>query len=47
MVELVKLCLENTPNGGVVILSPGTASFDMFKDYKERGLKFKDAVNSL
>lgn len=37
---------EATP-GGVVILSPATASFDMFKSYSERGDKFISAVNSL
>lgn len=31
----------------VVILSPGLASFDMFKDYIDRGNQFIDIVNSL
>lgn len=30
-----------------VIFSPGAASFDMFKDYADRGNKFKKAVKSL
>lgn len=30
--------------GDVVILSPGCASFDMFKDFKERGEQFKKIV---
>lgn len=34
-------------SGDSVVLSPGFASFDMFKDFEERGNKFKEAVNSL
>lgn len=34
-------------NGGVVLFSPGAASFDAFKDYKERGEKFDYIVKTL
>lgn len=37
-----KLCQE-----GVVLLSPGTASFDEFKNFEERGDKFVSIVESL
>ncbi len=33
--------------GDAVILSPGFASFDMFKNFVERGIKFKEAVEAL
>ena len=44
MPKIVKTAYENTKSGGVVILSPAAASFDMFKDYKDRGNQFKDQV---
>lgn len=47
MGKIVKVAFENTPSGGVVILSPASASFDMFKDYKDRGNIFKREVLNL
>ncbi len=47
MDQIVKKAFEITPKGGVVILSPAAASFDMFKNYKERGNQFKEAVSNL
>ena len=33
--------------GDVVLLAPGCASFDLFKNYEDRGRQFKEAVRSL
>jgi UDP-N-acetylmuramoylalanine--D-glutamate ligase len=33
--------------GGSVVLSPACASFDMFRDYAERGAAFKQEVRKL
>jgi len=47
MIRIIEKAIEITPKGGVVILSPAAASFDMFKNYKDRGNQFKEAVLSL
>ncbi len=45
--EAVKCAYKSAGPGDVVLLSPGCASFDMFKDYKERGELFKRYVNEI
>ena len=45
--EAVLLAYQRAKRGDVVLLSPACSSFDMFKDYKERGKVFKDAVHRL
>jgi UDP-N-acetylmuramoylalanine--D-glutamate ligase len=44
MVEAVKKVRVYAVRGDVVILNPGFASFDYFKNFAERGEAFKDAV---
>ena len=31
----------------IVLFSPASASFDMFKNFADRGIKFKNLVNKL
>ena len=38
---------EVSKSGDIVLLSPASASFDMFKDFADRGNKFKELVNKL
>lgn len=45
--EAVKLAATLTQPGDAVLLSPACASFDMFKNYADRGEKFIQAVNAL
>jgi len=47
MQKIVNKALSLTSKEGVILLSPAAASFDMFHDYKERGKKFKEAVELL
>jgi len=42
--EAVELAAKLSREGGVVLLSPAYKSFDMFKDYEDRGRKFKALV---
>ncbi|MBI1923114.1 UDP-N-acetylmuramoyl-L-alanine--D-glutamate ligase, partial [Candidatus Poribacteria bacterium] len=47
MEEAVKITYASATRGDVVLLSPANASFDMFSDYKARGLAFREAVRNL
>lgn len=45
--EAVKKAYEISSKGDVVLLSPACASFDLFKNYEDRGTQFKKAVKEL
>ena len=45
--EAVEKCIEAAEPGDAVLLSPACASWGMFKNYEERGDKFKELVNCL
>lgn len=47
MAEIVRTAREAAQPGDVVVFSTGSASFDMFSNYKDRGNQFKAAVNAL
>ena len=45
--EAVQLASRLAKKGDVVLLSPCCASFDLFKNYEDRGRQFKDEVRKL
>jgi UDP-N-acetylmuramoylalanine--D-glutamate ligase len=47
MGEIVAEARAHAKKGDAVVLSPGFPSFDMFKDFEDRGLQFKQTVHNL
>jgi len=45
--EAVALASREAYSGDAVLFSPACSSFDMFKDYAERGHKFTQLVKAL
>lgn len=43
----VRMAFKKAGKGGRILLSPGCSSFDMFKNYEERGQIFKELVRGL
>lgn len=47
MKKAVREAFEIAESGDVILLSPACASFDLFKNYADRGEKFRNEVNRL
>ena len=47
MASAVRTAFASAAPGGTVVLAPACASFDMFRDYAERGRVFKQEVMRL
>jgi UDP-N-acetylmuramoylalanine--D-glutamate ligase len=47
MPEIIRVAKEHAAAGDAVLLSTGSASFGLFKNYKDRGDQFKVAVQAL
>ena len=45
--DTVKIAKQKSKPNQVVLFSPASASFDMFKDFADRGIKFKELVNKI
>lgn len=45
--DVVERAKSVARQGDSIVFSPGFASFDMFKNFEDRGLQFKEVVNSL
>ncbi|HSX44189.1 MAG TPA: UDP-N-acetylmuramoyl-L-alanine--D-glutamate ligase [Candidatus Saccharimonadales bacterium] len=47
MEAIVTVAQKYAKTGDGIVLSPGFASFDMFKNFEDRGIQFNDAVEKL
>ena len=42
--KIVDYCIHNTTEGKICLLSPAASSYDQFKNFEERGKRFKAEV---
>jgi UDP-N-acetylmuramoylalanine--D-glutamate ligase len=47
MQEAVQAAYDLTPEGKICVMSPASSSFSVFKDYRDRGEQFREAVRRL
>ncbi len=47
MEEAVQIAASHTPKGKICLLSPASASYNLFRDYADRGDQFKEWVKKL
>ena len=45
--QTIEIAKKSAKKGDVVLFSPASASFDVFKNFADRGNKFKDLVNKI
>lgn len=45
--KIVAWCAAHTPRGGKVLLSPAAASYDAFRNFEERGDRFRELIEGL
>ncbi len=45
--DAMAACRQEAESGDTVLLSPACASFDLFKNYEDRGRQFKAAVEEI
>jgi UDP-N-acetylmuramoylalanine--D-glutamate ligase len=47
MSEAVKFALDHTASGKICLLSPAAPSFTLFKDYRDEGAQYRQAIKNL